>query len=293
MKVSIILRTYNEQKHLRRLLEGISAQVGEGLTIETVIVDSGSTDDTLKIARDFPVRIVPIRKEDFSFGRSLNMGCAAADADALVFVSGHCIPLGPHWIADLVRPLGRDGIVYTYGRQVGDDSSHFSEKQIFAKYFPEQDKLPQEGYYCNNANAAVLKDSWQANPFDEELTGLEDMHLAKRLVAQGGKVGYVASAGVYHLHSENWTQVRRRFEREALALQFIMPGVHVRIRDVCRYFFSAVLLDAGIALQQKMLASQLVDIILYRYNQFRGVFAGNHIHRKLSSAAREAYFYPR
>lgn len=292
MKVSVVLRTYNEQRHLRSLLESIQAQRFAG-EIETVIVDSGSTDDTLCIAESFPVKVVPIRKEDFSFGRSLNIGCAAANGSVLVFVSGHCIPTGPRWIADLVAPLGRDEIVYTYGGQLGDANSHFSEKQIFAKYFPAQDKTPQEGFYCNNANAALLRSIWHEHRFDEDLTGLEDMHLAKRLVAQGYKLGYVANAAVYHLHSETWEQVRRRFEREAIALQHIMPEVHLRLRDVTRYCFSAVLLDMGAALQERCLGRHFLDILRYRFRQFSGAYHGNHVHRQLSRKAKEAYFYPR
>lgn len=292
-RVSVVLRTYNEQRHLRALLEGIRDQETDGFDIETVMVDSGSTDDTLRIAAEFPVRVVPIRKEDFTFGRSLNVGCAAATGDALVFVSGHCIPTHRRWIADLVAPLGRDGIVYTYGGQVGDHTSHFSEKQIFAKYFPAQDKLPQQGFYCNNANAALLTSAWHAHRFDEELTGLEDMHLAKRLVSQGHRLGYVAGASVFHLHQETWAQVQRRFEREAIALQHIMPEVHLRLRDINRYFFSALLLDMGAALQQSVLTSEFLDILRYRFRQFRGSYRGNHIHRKLSRQAKEAYFYPR
>jgi rhamnosyltransferase len=293
MKVSIVIRTYNEQRHLRELLQGIADQSRDGVDIETVIVDSGSTDDTLKIAQSFPTRIVPIKKEDFSFGRSLNMGCAAATGEALVFVSGHCIPTGPRWIADLVAPLGKQNVAYTYGGQVGNDESHFSEKQIFGKYFPAVSKVPQEGFYCNNANAAMLKSAWQASPFDEDLTGLEDMHLAKRLVAQGYKLAYVAEAAVYHLHSESWAQVKRRFEREAIALQHIMPEVHLSRRDVFRYFLSAVFLDLGAALQQRCLRRNLKHILLYRFMQFTGSYRGNHFHRMMSQELKESYFYPR
>jgi rhamnosyltransferase len=293
MKISVVIRTYNESKHLGALLEGIqNQQLGEH-SVETVIVDSGSTDGTLDIAARFPVNVVGIRKEDFSFGRSLNIGCAAATGDVLVFVSGHCIPVDEHWLAELVKPIA-DGIcVSTYGRQIGDDTSHFSERQIFGKYFPAQDKLPQEGFYCNNANAAVLKSVWSRHRYDEELTGLEDMHLAKQLVAQGHKIGYTAKACVYHLHSETWAQVRRRFEREAIALQHIMPEVQLGLPDVIRYFFSAVLLDIGAALQERQMRKHLVQILRYRYNQFRGAYKGNHFHRLLSREVKEAYFYPR
>jgi len=158
MKISVVIRTFNEEKHLRALLAGIAAQELDGHELETVLVDSGSTDATLAIAREFAVRVVLIRKADFSFGRSLNVGCAAATGEALVFVSGHCIPASPRWIADLVAPLGRGGIVYTYGGQRGDESSHFSEREIFGKYFPKSaSRLPQDGFYCNNANAALLR----------------------------------------------------------------------------------------------------------------------------------------
>lgn len=293
MKASIIIRTYNEQKHLAELLQGIQDQTCEGFEIETVIVDSGSTDNTLSIAQSFPTRIVPIKKEDFSFGRSLNVGCAAATGDVLVFVSGHCIPTGPRWIADLIAPLGQHDVVYTYGGQVGNEHSHFSECQIFGKYFPATSKVPQDGFYCNNANAALLKRVWQEHPFDEDLTGLEDMHLAKRLVAQGNKLAYVAEAAVYHLHSESWAQVRRRFEREAIALQHIMPEVHLSRADVFRYFLSAVFIDLGAALQQRCMRRHLKHILLYRFMQFTGSFRGNHFHRKMSRELKESYFYPR
>ena len=43
---------------------------------------------------------------------------------------------------------------------------------------------------------ARLQETWQQYQFDEELTGLEDMHLAKRLIKNGGSVGYVAESCV-------------------------------------------------------------------------------------------------
>ena len=294
MRISVVIRTYNEQKYLRELLAGTRGQELDGHELEIVVVDSGSTDQTLAIAAEFGVRVVPIRKEDFSFGRSLNLGCAAASGDALVFVSGHCIPAGPRWLAELVAPLGRDGIVYTYGGQWGDDSSRFSESQIFGKYFPKAaSRLPQDGFYCNNANAALLRTAWLEHRFDEELTGLEDMHLAKRLVARGLKVGYVAPAAVYHLHSESWAQVRRRFEREAIALQHIMPEVQLGLRDVLRYFLHAVVLDMGEALRGKCWRRQAAGIVAYRFQQFTGAYRGNHLRRKLSREIKDRYFYPR
>lgn len=292
MKASIVIRTYNEERHLPSVLEAIDGQ-STPESRETVIVDSGSTDRTLQIAGQFGCRVVHIPKEDFSFGRSLNVGCQAASGECLVFVSGHCIPVGEDWLGRLIEPLGRDTIVYTYGRQIGTSASRFSECQIFGKYFPQKSCVPQEGFFCNNANAALMRAVWKEHPFNEKLTGLEDMFLSRDLVAGGMKVGYVADAVVRHLHDESWAQIRRRFEREAIALQYIMPEIQVDFEDFLRYFISAVLLDCGSALQGKMLFRKVREICLYRLMQFWGAYRGNNMHRKLSRATKEKYFYPR
>jgi rhamnosyltransferase len=291
-KVSVVIRTLNEGRYLPDLLAAIRQQVCPGIELETVLVDSGSTDDTLEIAQGFGVRIVHIRKEVFSFGRSLNYGCAAATGDALIIVSGHCIPTTTRWVAGLVAPLGKNRIVFTYGGQCGNQQSHFSERRIFQKYFPPDDHLPQEGFYCNNANSALLRDVWTSHPFDEELTGLEDMHLAKRLVGAGYKIGYVASASVFHLHDESWPQIRRRFEREAIALQYIMPEVQLNAVDITRYFARAVVRDLLQSIDERCFWKSAVDVVIYRFMQFTGSYRGNHFHRKLSRELKDQYFYP-
>lgn len=293
MKASIVIRTYNEAAHIGALLEGIAGQRIDHDEVETIVVDSGSTDGTMKIAESFGVRLLHIKKEEFSFGRSLNIGCAAARGDALVFVSGHCRPATPDWLSELIHPLGKDEVAYSYGRQIGNGKSYLSECQIFEKYFPSDSRIPQEGFYCNNANSALLKTVWQEHRFDEELTGLEDMKLAKRLVYQGLKIAYVASAPVFHLHQESWGQVRRRFEREAIALQHIMPEVHLSLTDCFRYWLNAALLDLHAAQKDGVVLRRAKEIVLYRLMQYWGAYAGNHMHRYLSRCRKEAYYYPR
>jgi rhamnosyltransferase len=293
MHISVVIRTLNEAKHLPALLNAIKAQELGVHTCEVVLVDSGSTDDTVKIARDAGCTIVFIAKADFSFGRSLNLGCAAASGDALVFVSGHCIPCGSDWLVQLVSPLGVNRVAYSYGGQVGDENTRFSESQIFAKYFPTVDKIPQDGFFCNNANSALLRAEWQQARFDEEITGLEDMYLAKQLVQRGQRIAYVSQAQVFHLHSESWRQVKRRFEREAIALQRIMPEVQLGLLDVFRYAASAVLLDWGVALSEKKLRTSFFEIVAYRSCQFWGAYKGNHVNRRLSRVTKDRYYFPR
>lgn len=289
--VSVVIRTLNEARYLPALLAGIASQETGGLRSEVVLVDSGSTDGTLAIARSHGCNIHHIDRGAFSFGRSLNMGCEAAAGSILVITSGHCVPSDKRWLAELCKPI-IDGVAdYTYGRQLGGPATHVSELRIFAKYFPSTSQIPQAGFFCNNANAAISRASWERYGFDEVLTGLEDMELAQRLVRDGGKVAYVAEAMVHHHHQESWAQVRRRFEREALALQHIMPHIHVSISDTLRYMATSIYRDFRSVRGTEKL-TRVVDIMRYRWNQYLGGWLGNHEHRTLSHQEKEKYFFP-
>ncbi len=290
--ISVVLRVLNEAKHVGALLESIKSQDVGGLPVEVIVVDSGSTDTTLDVVRQHDCRILSIQREDFSFGRSLNVGCEAAQYDFLVFVSGHCIPTDDLWLSNLVKPLHAGTATYAYGRQIGNHSTKFSEHQLFSKYFPEDPALAQQGFFCNNANAAMLRSAWLEYRFDEDLTGLEDMEFAKRLVTEGHKIAYVSSSSVYHLHEESWQQIRRRYEREAIALRHIMPEVHIHFTDFLRYLFSSIAHDMKEARRRGELLKRAGEIVRFRYAQFVGAYRGNHIHRKISQAMKERYFYP-
>jgi rhamnosyltransferase len=291
VEASIIIRTLNEARYLPQLLEAIDAQRSE-FRSEVIVVDSGSTDGTLEIAHAHGCRILMITKEDFSFGRSLNLGCHAAFGHFLVIISGHCVPCHGSWLQRLLAPLADGEVAYTYGRQLGGAETHWSEHRIFAKYFPSESAIPQPGIYCNNANSALLKSTWEHYKFDETLTGLEDMHLAQRLVADGGKIGYIAEAVVFHYHHERWPQVQRRFEREAVALQRIRPELTVRKRDLLRYLVTAVASDLQNAQRNRVPLQRWPNVWRYRLAQYWGSYTGNRRSRELSASLRESYFYP-
>lgn len=291
-EISIVIRTLNESKHLPSLLSAIRLQK-TSMTYEIILIDSGSTDKTIEIAEKFRCRITHIAKADFSFGRSLNKGIKFSKGKYLVFISGHCVPVHNNWLESLVIPIAENKVQYTYGKQLADSSSLWSERQIYKKYFPDNKKLPQVGFFCNNANSAILQSAWKKYLFDEELTGLEDLELAKRLTNDGGKIGYIPEAAVYHHHNESWTQIRRRFEREAIALKKIMPTLIIRKRDLIRYIIMAIYND--VFSENKFLSNikKLPDIILYRFNQYYGSFIGNRYDKKaISSKLKEVYFYP-
>lgn len=73
--VSVLIRAYNEERHIARLLTGIRQQ--RDVNASVILVDSGSTDATVAIAEQFGASVVHIAAEDFTFGRALNVGMHA------------------------------------------------------------------------------------------------------------------------------------------------------------------------------------------------------------------------
>jgi len=292
MLVSVVIRTLNEELYLKELLSAIFDQKLNGFDLEIVIIDSGSTDATLSIAQSFNARITHIDKGSFTFGRSLNMGSDFADGDILVYISGHCVPSCEQWLINLVRPIMQGTALYSYGRQVGRDTTKYAERRIFDKYFPSVSKVPQSGIFCNNANAAIARSAWSEFKFNEQVTGLEDMELSKRYCSQGGQIAYVAEACIYHIHNESWSQTRRRYERESIALQIIMPEVHISMIDMIRYIWISVISDSQAALKERCFLKEFTGIVKFRIAQYAGGYRGNHEHRALSKRRKEAYFYP-
>ncbi len=290
--VSIVIRTLNEERYLDELLTTISKQKRTDFSWEILLIDSGSTDKTLEIAGHHDCQVLKIPKSEFTFGRSLNIGCEAARGRFLVFISGHCIPAKEDWLTNIIKPLREGQATYCYGNQKGTKTTKFSEQQVFEKYFDPVKRTPQPDYFVNNANAALLADAWAQHPFDESITGLEDMHLAKRLVATGMLVGYADNATVYHIHDESWMQVKWRFEREAMALREIDPSLHMSRRDLVRCIYSSIAYDWQEAFRLRIFFKEWWKIMAFRTCQYWGSYVGSKASRKISEALKRRYFYP-
>ena len=236
--VSIVIRTFNEEKFLSECLQAVCSQNYQG-PVEILIDDSGSTDRSLEIAGKFNTKIVSISKVDFTFGRSLNQGCIESKGEIIVILSAHCIPINQNWLEFLINPILNETSEYSYGRQLARSGvSKFSESMVFEKYYPKVSAIPQVGIFVKR-KFCNFQDSMGVLQFDENLTGLEDMELAKRLIANGGSVSYVSSSCVEHIHEETWDRVKIRYEREAVALlQLIQNCALIFLTRVkCLLFF--------------------------------------------------------
>lgn len=272
-ETSIIIRTFNEERHLPALLNAIDRQ--QYRDYETIVVDSGSYDRTQRIAEARADRLVRIQPDDFTFGHSLNVGIAASAGDILVMVSAHTEPTSSDWLGRLVEALRDPKVAMVYGRQVGHATSKFSETRDFSRMFgPEGCVMTPPKWFANNANAAILRSLWSRHPFDETLPGLEDIEWAKYWMGQGYRVLYVPEAGVYHIHQETWAQVRRRYYREGQAAKWI--GIRGR-RDVPRAIFQEAGRCADDLLtvsREGRFAEKAIEILRFRHEKLAGTVGG-------------------
>lgn len=289
-KISIIIRCLNEEKHIGRLLAGIVEQNEKA--VEIIVVDSGSTDATLSIAARFPTTIIQIRPEDFSFGYALNMGCAAATSDILLFASAHVYPLYTNWLQLMLAPFEDDEVALVYGNQRGNEVTKFSEHQVFLAWFPDVSTADQPHPFCNNANCAIRKSLWEAQAFDERLTGLEDLDWAKKIKAKGYKIAYQAEATIAHVHEEQWKGVFNRYRREAMALHQIFPENQFDLRNFVSLFFKNAWSDLKVARKAGKLQKVWREVILFRWMQFYGTYRGHQQSQHVTAELRKRFYYP-
>jgi glycosyltransferase involved in cell wall biosynthesis len=293
MICSIIIRSYNEVRHIGRLLAGIQRQeLYANIAIEVILVDSGSTDSTLSIAKQIGAKVISIAKEEFSFGRALNLGCEQATGDILLFASAHVYPVYTDWITKMVEPFKSDSVGLVYGRQTGNDLTNFSEQQVFNKWFPEISNKNQSTPFCNNANCAVRKSLWLQQPYDEALTGLEDLDWAHKIMAKGYRIVYDADATIVHVHEETPQKIKNRYRREAIALKQIMPKVHVGFFGFIRLFVSNTFSDAYHAIQKGCFWNELKNIIVFRFMQFYGTYLGHQQKGAITKELKNRFYYP-
>src|SRR5437764_9113130 len=99
--LSVIIRARDEARNLARVLGLLRAQETGELTVEVILVDCGSSDDSLAVAASYGARTLELVPERFSFGRALNLGAATATGRVLISLSAHAFPRDRHWLMRL------------------------------------------------------------------------------------------------------------------------------------------------------------------------------------------------
>ena len=198
-KVSIIVRTKNEERWIGQCLSAIAQQSHKNK--EVILVDNDSTDKTIQIASNFDITIVNYSPESgFKPGRSINIGIEASDGDVIVIISGHCIPTNDKWLETLIKNVESDNIAGVYGRQEPLSFTSSLDKRDLAITFGLDKKIQLKDPFFHNANSALTRAIWEKFPFDEDCTNIEDRIWGKKVISEGYKIIYEPEASVFHHH---------------------------------------------------------------------------------------------
>jgi rhamnosyltransferase len=219
-QVSIVIRTRNEARFIGATLKRIFDQATT-LNYEIIVVDSGSTDDTLAIARQYPVRLFEIAPIEFTYGYALNYGARLARSDCIVNLSAHCIPVDSCWLDQLITPLLSDHTVAaTYGKQVPIRGHNPFEERATLDAFAIQRNGRIKAIF-SNANCAIRRKVWETHPFDEKAPFAEDFIWATQVSSDEFRIEYVEAASVFHSHAFDIRFWSKRYYDNALLNQYL------------------------------------------------------------------------
>jgi len=220
--ISVIIRTRNEEKWIRRCLQALQCQSVPHL--EVVVVDSGSTDRTVAVAKQHGCRLVQLQENHFTYGRALNLGIEASRGEYVAILSAHCIPLNDQWALRLFLNFAQEEIAACYGRQEPlPDSDIFDKRDLWTTFGLDR-RIQVKDYFFHNANAMVRRKLWEVFPFDETLSGVEDRAWARQVIEQGYKIVYEPEASVYHYHGIHQGRDAARCERVVKVIEWIHNG---------------------------------------------------------------------
>ena len=154
--VSIVIRTFNESKYINICLNSIQKQSYK--SFEIIIIDSGSTDDTIaKIKSRKNIKYYILKQKKYIPGKALNFGIDMAQGEFIVFLSAHCIPTSSDWLKNLIKPFKNKKIAGVYGRQLPLPHSKPEDRRDLMNTFGIEDKLQKKDFFFHNANSAVRR----------------------------------------------------------------------------------------------------------------------------------------
>jgi|TARA_S200002703_G_scaffold150601_1_gene149134 glycosyltransferase involved in cell wall biosynthesis len=186
-KFGFLVRTKNEEKWVGYALQSIKDHFPGS---DVVIVDNESTDDSMSIARMFQPKVATVPKNEYSPGKSLNLGFSKLDCDYVCCISAHCevIQVGQK----LESYLNQDGCFGVIGKQrpiykgrrltPKNAWNNFSHDKCMVNLTESDDT---EDPFFHNAFSFIPMRVWEEQPFCEIISGKEDRHWAKIMKGKG------------------------------------------------------------------------------------------------------------
>ena len=197
-RVSIVIPALNEERVLGRCLEALTRLDFPKDSLEVVLVDNGSTDRTIEIARSFAaaLNLTVLLKPGIRISAMRNFGVSQARGATLAFLDADCIA-PPHWLKTATALLTQEGLGALGAHyRIPEDSSWVGrawygglelEKQGSIEWLPAGDLIIARATFE------------RLGGFDESIQTNEDSELCERVRAAGLRVVGDASLAVVHL----------------------------------------------------------------------------------------------
>jgi len=240
--ISILIPVKDEEKFLDQSLTKIFSQdIDE--KFEVIIVDSGSTDNTLCIIKKYDVKLYQIPSNAYHHSKTRNLLASKANGEILVFTVGDAIPFNNRWLKSLIEYFEEDeNIAAAYSRQIPRKDTNPVDSQFIKSAFPpyriEKNKKYLYDYdkaihwdnfiFFSDVSAAYRKDIWEKYKFNENLKYGEDQDIAKRMLLDGYTIVYNPESVIIHSHTESNLKTFKRNVEIACAFRQIV-GAKARL----------------------------------------------------------------
>ena len=222
-EVSIVMRSFNEAWALRDTLAMLRRQVGPSW--ELIVIDSGSTDGSVEIIRDFaPAQFVQISSRDYVPGRVMNHGMRLARANRVLFLNADATPANEKWLAPLAHALESANVAAVFGKQIPRPDCRAVFACDYDRCFGPNRESAKWDHFFSMVSSGLRKDIWARRGFLENLQYAEDDEYTRWAKANGYQVVYCPESVAVHSHNYTPEQSYKRAFGDAKALAAAWPG---------------------------------------------------------------------
>lgn len=206
-KFSVIIRNRNEERFIGHCIQSVVDFLGDDTQI--VIVDNESIDNSIRIANTFDyldIKEILISKNDYTPGKSLNVGIKEVIHPYTLILSAHC-EITKFDSDSVIEMLETNKVGGVWGKQIPIwDGKRITRRYMWSNFTDDS----QTNYWCeledryffHNAFSMFKTEHLIEYPFDERLSGKEDRYWANNQIENGYKIFYDSQVEVKHHYTE-------------------------------------------------------------------------------------------